>query len=55
MLAPRDTLRRASIQRTAHHDHRGDIHATNIRTGATKTYEEVTRGLPEGDEGWAWN
>ena len=33
------------------------FYATNLRTGTTKTYEEVTRDHPKRDdaEGWTWN
>ena len=55
--APRDTLRRASDANVPLTMITVGIpfYATNIRTGATKTYEEVTRDRPRGDEGWAWN
>ena len=55
--APRDTLRRASDANLPLTMITVGIpfYATNIRTGATKTYEEVTRDRPRGDEGWAWN
>ena len=55
--SPRDTLRRASDANVPLTMITVGIpfYATNIRTGATKTYEEVTRDRPRGDEGWAWN